>query len=87
MNPSPSDIAAIEENAKSSDAVIFCSYNAWKNGSQALAIQSLLDLGKPMILIVVRDPLDASLYPKADVVITTFSPTAPSIQAACDLLR
>jgi beta-N-acetylhexosaminidase len=87
MNPSASDMTAIQENGKSSDVVIFCSYNAWKNGSQALAIDSLLEQGKPVILMVVRDPLDGTLFQKADVVITTFSPTAPSIQAACDQLK
>jgi hypothetical protein len=31
--------------------------------------------------------LDGTLFQKADIVITTFSPTAPSIQAACDQLK
>jgi beta-N-acetylhexosaminidase len=87
LNPSESDMQAIKENAKTADVVIFCSYNSWRNAAQAMLIRSLLELGKPMILFVVRDPQDATLYPKANVIITTFSPTAPSIQAGCDQLK
>jgi beta-N-acetylhexosaminidase len=84
LNPSESDRAAIKEYAKSADVIVFCSYNSWKNAAQASVINSLLDLDKPVILFAVRDPQDAILYPKASVILTTFSPTAPAIQAACD---
>jgi beta-N-acetylhexosaminidase len=82
LNPSET----ILQQAESAEVVIFCSYNAWKNPSQASCINTLLTK-KPVILFVVRDPLDAELFPDADVVIKTYSPTAPSIQAGCDQLR
>jgi hypothetical protein len=56
----------IKEKATKSDAIIFCSYNSWRNDAQAALIHALLELGKPVILFVVRDPIDAALYPKAD---------------------
>jgi beta-N-acetylhexosaminidase len=87
LNPSELDSAAIKENAKSADVIVFCSYNSWKNAAQASVINSLLEMGKPVILFAVRDPQDATLYPKASVTMTTFSPTAPSIQAGCDQLH
>jgi beta-N-acetylhexosaminidase len=81
LNPSE----MILQQAESAEVVIFCSYNAWKNPGQASCINTLLTK-KPVILFVMRDPLDAELFPKADVIIKTYSPTEPSIQAACDQL-
>ncbi len=65
---------------------LICSYNAWKNPSQITLIQTLIDTGKPVILISTRDPLDAALLSDADLVSTSLSPTVPSIQAICDQL-
>jgi beta-N-acetylhexosaminidase len=87
LNPSESDSVAIKENAKAADVIVFCSYNSWKNAAQASVINSLLEMGKPVILFAVRDPQDATLYPKASMILTTFSPTAPAIQAGCDQLK
>lgn len=87
LNPSEVDIAAMKENAKSADVIVFCSYNSWKNAAQASVINSLLEMDKPVVLFAVRDPQDANLYPKASVILTTFSPTAPAIQAGCDQLK
>ncbi|HEY5235392.1 MAG TPA: hypothetical protein VIJ14_04365, partial [Rhabdochlamydiaceae bacterium] len=87
LNPSDSDVAAIKASAKASDVIVFCSYNSWKNAAQASLIHSLLETGKPVVLFVVRDPQDATLYPKASLIMTTFSPTTPAIQAGCDQLK
>jgi beta-N-acetylhexosaminidase len=87
LNPSEADSAAIKENAKAADVIVFCSYNSWKNPAQASLINTLLEMRKPVVLFAVRDPQDAKLYPKASVIMTTFSPTAPAIQAACDQLK
>lgn len=86
LNPTETDAENALEIAKESDILIFCSYNAWKNPGQAATIQALIDLKKPMILIVLRDSIDATLFPAADLIIQTFSPTVPSIQAASDFL-
>lgn len=86
LSPSSSDIARAKQNLEEADVLLICSYNAWKNPSQITLIQTLIDTGKPVILISTRDPLDATLFPDADLVFTSFSPTAPSIQAVCDQL-
>lgn len=86
LNPSEDEIKAAAELAKKADLILFCSYNAWKNSAQAALIDILLNSDKPMALIALRDPLDAYLFPKADIVISTFSPTAPSIEAAANRL-
>ncbi len=84
---STADREKSEQLAQAADVLLFCCYNAWKNPSQIALVQSLLDSGKPVILLVERDSLDAALFPQADMIFTTFSPTVPSIQAVCNQLN
>lgn len=86
LNPNDEEIKAANAVAEKADLVIFFSYNAWKNSSQAALIQSLSKSKKPLTIIPLRDPLDASLFPQAALILTTFGPTVPSIQAACERL-
>jgi len=86
LAPSHEDIAAATEAAIHADVLLICSYNAWKNPSQVQLIQSLIDAGKPAILLSLRDPLDASLFRGAHQIFSTFSHSIASIQAVCDEL-
>ncbi|MEM7175695.1 MAG: glycoside hydrolase family 3 N-terminal domain-containing protein [Chlamydiota bacterium] len=86
LNPSSSDIKAIMKKAENRDIVIVCSYNAWKNSSAISMTKSLLEREKPLILLSLRDPLDAKLFSKADLIFQSFSPTKSSIQAICNAL-
>jgi len=87
LSPSQDEIETAKQHAKTADVIFICSYNAWKNPSQITLIQSLIDLEKPTVLLVMRDPLDAALFPTANLVFKTFSPSPPSIQAVCDQLK
>lgn len=87
INPSEEEVQASQKMARDADVLVFCSYNAWKNKGQAALITSLLNLDKPVIIIALRDPLDATLFPEANLILTTFSPTASSIQAAYQELQ
>lgn len=86
LNPSENEIEKSKALAEEADVVIFCSYNAWKNDAQIFLVQYFLNARKPVILLILRDPLDQMLFAKANLIFTTFSPTAPSIQAVCDQL-
>jgi beta-N-acetylhexosaminidase len=86
LNMNDEEIRVGKEMAKKADLIIFCSYNAWKNSSQISFINSLSELKLPFVVLSLRDPLDESYFFKADCIITTFSPTEPSIEAACELL-
>jgi beta-N-acetylhexosaminidase len=77
-------IGKLDDIIESADVLLVFSYNAWKDPVEIARIQSLLDLGKPTILIVARDPVDATLFPRANLILMTFSPTEPAIQAALD---
>ncbi|MDB6081621.1 MAG: nagA [Chlamydiia bacterium] len=87
LAPTAEEKAKVLEMTKDADAVIICSYNAWKNAEQKALIETAIDSGKSVIVISVRDPQDAELFPKARTTITTCSPTTPSIQAALNLLK
>jgi beta-N-acetylhexosaminidase len=87
LNPSQDEIETAIQHATQADVLFICSYNAWKNPSQITLIQSLLDMEKPTVLLVLRDPIDASLFPNASLVFQTFSPTSPSIEAVCEQLK
>lgn len=87
LSPSQDEIETAKQHARTADVLFICSYDAWKNPSQITLIHSLLDMGKPTVLLIMRDPLDASLFPTANLVFKTFSPTSPSIQAVCDRLN
>lgn len=82
LNPSEEEKLDALSRAQSSDIIIFCSYNAWKNPAQDDLIQRLLGANKPFVLIALRDSQDAELYTEASQVILTHSPTKPSILAA-----
>lgn len=86
-NPTEDEIKAACEMSEKADMLIFCSYDAWKNHRQSFLLESLLNQKKPLILISLSDPFDATLFPEADLILITFSPTAHSIQAAADELR
>lgn len=86
LNPSAAEISAAKQKATEAEILFVCSYNAWKNPSQITFIQSLIETEKPTIILVTRDPLDAFLFPKAQLILNTFSPVLPSIQAVCNYL-
>lgn len=86
LSPSDEEIKKASAVVDKADLLIFFSYNAWKHSSQASLIQFLSRNKKPLVVISLRDPLDLTLFPQVSLILTTFSPTVPSIQAACEYL-
>lgn len=86
LNPPSAEVDAVKKHAETADAVIVCCYDTWKNPSAIALTRSLSETEKPVIVLCLRDPLDAALFPDADLVLTSFSPTVPSLQAICDRL-
>ncbi len=68
-------ILELEEQGKQ---LLFFSYNAKTNPEQLKLIQSL---NAPFTLIALRNPEEISLFPKASLLINTFSPSVPSLEA------
>ncbi len=86
FNPTNVDLEKIKQDTQNADVIFIFSYNAWKTPSQAALIQSLIDTNKPVALFVVKDPIDASLFPNANLILNTFDPTFFSIQAIYNFL-
>ena len=63
LNPSNDEVKAVMQGAETADVVVICSYNAWKNPSAAAMTESLLKMEKSVVLLSLRDPLDAALFP------------------------
>jgi beta-N-acetylhexosaminidase len=87
VNPTEQEVRTAFDMAQKSDVLIFCTYDAWKNNGQAALIESLMNHHKPMVLISLGNPFDSTLYPEADLIVITFSPTVHSIQAASDAIN
>ncbi len=85
LHPTEVEMEECKAFASEVDVLFICSYNAWKNSSQILWIQSLIQIGKPVVLWVARDPLDADLFPEVDEMLLLYSPTFFSLKAARDL--
>jgi beta-N-acetylhexosaminidase len=87
LNPSPYEYRQAQKIIKTASSFICFCYDAWKYSQQIRLIQSILDTKKPVILIHVKDPIDAQLFSSADLMITTFSPTLVSIEAAYEKIK
>lgn len=86
LNPNHQEILDAKKLTKESQAIIFCSYNACENTYQKKMISILLKKKKPFALVVLKNPFDAKLFPQADLIITTFGPSLPSIETAFESL-
>jgi beta-N-acetylhexosaminidase len=80
MDPSEEERNIMTEMADKAFSAIFCSYNAWRYPGQKQVIQTFQE--KPLAFVVLRDPLDEEISLEENILITTYSPTAPSIRAA-----
>ena len=83
LNPSKKEIKEALLLTQDADLVVVFSYNAWKNPSQQ---ELILSIKKPFIVVVARDGLDHSLFANASTIFNTFSPSTPSLEAACDYI-
>ncbi len=86
LNPKEEEIKRALELVSESDGVMFCSYNAHKNKSQAKLITLLTEQKKPFIFLIARDSEDEKLHPAADIILKTFDPGVVSLEAAVQKL-
>lgn len=86
LNPNPLDISKAKQLAGSSDTAIIFTYNAWLNSEQIKLVRELKSKANVVAVIALRDARDAELLKDMDIVMTTFSPSAPSIERAYELL-
>lgn len=87
LNPTSNEQEMADSLINWAEAIIVCSYNAWKNDQQAQFIKKLKEKHKPVTIIALRDPQDRDyIQHDANFIISTSSPDAYSIQSAVDIL-
>lgn len=87
----PDEISALQrqaarDKAKRAGLLIVATRNAHLLPEQLRLAKELLGLGRPTILICLRNPYDAGLLREADAVLCTLGDSAPSLDAAVSAL-
>ncbi|MGN7387286.1 beta-N-acetylhexosaminidase [Sporosarcina sp. SAFN-015] len=82
---SSSDID-MKELAGEYDHIVFLTLNADKHENQRRLVNELLESGKPVDVIAVRSPYDASYFPKANRVICTYEFTQSAFEVVASHL-
>lgn len=85
-SPSAAVIALIVAAAKTSDATVVITSNAWGNTAQQNLVKALVATGKPVIPVSVGGPYDIAYYDSAAAFVAASSYSALSLQAAADTI-
>lgn len=75
------DAAAVQAAAQTADVLVVATRNAHLLPEQLAQAKALLALGKPTVLLCLRNPYDAAVLPDADVVLCTCGDSNPSLAA------
>lgn len=75
------------EKCLKADYTIICSYKSWKNKDLVKSFEELLKASQHAIMFIVGDPYDAELFPDADMLVETCSPSSASLQTALNLIQ
>lgn len=87
LNPDQNTIEMIKKAAVQKGKVVFCAYHCWKNLAQKSLFNEIVQISPFVIALVVRDPMDQHFLGAAKVVLSTYSPTACSLEAAFECLH
>jgi beta-N-acetylhexosaminidase len=82
FEPTEEEIQRALAKAAGADWIAVFTCNAWRFPSQQQLVRRLVDLGKPVVVIAARDPLDATLFPQAAGIMVTHSPIPLSLELA-----
>jgi beta-N-acetylhexosaminidase len=82
LDPSAAEIASAEKTIATAEIGVFCSYNGATHPQQKLLMERLIASGKPVILLVTRDPRDAEQFPQGAATVITYGPAPASLRAA-----
>lgn len=84
----PGEVESIKQAAEAADILVLGSFQ-WtgaQNSSQRSVIRSLLNSGKPAVVLSLMSPYDLPAYSRADCEIALYGMTAPSMSAAGEAL-
>ncbi|MBX3086478.1 MAG: beta-N-acetylhexosaminidase [Anaerolineae bacterium] len=79
-------VAEAEALVKTSKTLVLATRNAHLNADQLDAARRLVSAAQAVVLVCLRNPYDAMVFPSAGTVICTCGDSAPSLQAAAEVL-
>lgn len=85
-NVSQADLDDIKDAVEMSETVILATRNAHMLQQQADIAQAIIQSGKNIILVCLRNPYDAGILDNADTIICTNGDSTPSLKAAVDAI-
>lgn len=85
ITPDSAQIERAKQIIAECDVLILATRNAHVHEAQHTLAQALLVMAHKTVLVILRNPYDADVL-SADTVISTFSPSAPSLVAVTDAL-
>ncbi|MGB9375964.1 MAG: glycoside hydrolase family 3 protein [Mycobacteriales bacterium] len=86
LSPSDATIQAAVAQAQAHDRTVVATNKAWSNAAQQKLVKALLDTGKPVIVVAVRDPYDIAYFTAAPTYLATYSYTDVSLESLTRVL-
>ncbi|MFF2201941.1 glycoside hydrolase family 3 protein [Streptomyces sp. NPDC058145] len=84
--PSATVIGKAVTAARDADAVVVATYNVTAGSSQRTLVEQLLDTGKPVVAVAVRNPYDVAQLPAVKGFLATYSWTDVELRAAARVI-
>lgn len=85
-NPDDAKIAEAEARAANNDLIVVTTNKAWTSAGQQNLVRSMLDTGKPVIVVATRDPYDIAYFDAAPTYLATYSYRAISMESLARVL-
>ncbi len=86
LQPSDQQIEEAVSMARSQDVLIVGTYSSSLYPQQKKLVRELQALGKPMVVIALRNPYDLADFPKVDAYLATYGFRSVSLQAVVETL-
>ncbi|MCX6349502.1 MAG: beta-N-acetylhexosaminidase [Candidatus Aureabacteria bacterium] len=85
-NPAPGEIGGVLESIRGEERPVAASFDAFRDPGQTALLRAVFARRPDSVLIPLKDPRDAELFPEADAVITAYSFVPSSLAALADTL-
>ena len=86
-DPTPEEIQEIVRRAEGWDSIVFASCNAHLFRGQLALAKALAELGKPMMIVALRNPYDLPQMPRVSCQIAAFDYTKDSFEGLIPVFR
>ncbi|MEU0048705.1 glycoside hydrolase family 3 protein [Streptomyces sp. NPDC006309] len=84
--PSAAAVTAAVTAARDADAVVVCTYNVTASSAQRTLVDRLLQTGKPVAVVAVRNPYDVAQFPSVRACLATYCWTDVELRAAARVI-